>query len=198
LISSRSDMEYVGHGAIKFFIPRDATLIILEGEVKDTIPRSIITPPTAACDRCITKEGAQLTTCALKEVPAPLCTVAQYTADHAMAVWGQTYRQSLSSCAWYAEGSGDISVSAERCTIKAVGSGKINADCASRFAIDARDGDHTIFLGAGDGWVVGDSGDTIYATEAVNLFFIDNSAGPAKVIKPADSMPCMRIIRAAP
>ena len=193
LISPRADMEQVRYGATQFFIPRNAAMILLEGELKDSIPRGIITPPSAVCDRCATKDA--LTTCALKEAPAPLCTVVQYKAERASAVWGQTYGRSLSSCAWYAEGTGDISVSAEHCMIKAVGSGRINADCAARFAIDAREGDHTIFLGSGDGWVVGDSGDTIYATEAVNLLFIDNSAGPAKVIKPADQMPCMRIIK---
>ncbi len=196
VISPRADMEQVRHGAAEFFIPRDATMIILEGELKDSIPRSIITPPAVVCDRCTTKDA--LTTCTLKDAFVPLCTVVQYKAERASAVWGQTYGRSFSSCAWYVEGTGDISVSADSCTIKAVGSGKINADCAARFAIDARDGDHTLFLGAGDGWVVGDSGDTIYATESVNLLFIDNSAGPAKVIKPADSMPCMRIINAAP
>ncbi len=194
--SRRTDFDYLKYGAAQFFVPKNSTLIVLSGSIKDSASTPISVSAPMGCESCVTDESSKLTTCAMKDMPKAVCNVVQYKDIRAMAIWGNT--SSLSACNWYVEGSGDISVNADACSIKTMGSGKINADCRSRFAIEALEGDHSVFIGSGDGFVIGDSGDTIYAGSGVNLFFIDNSTGPAKVVKTSDDMPCMRIIKNVP
>lgn len=193
LQSKRGDMELVRHRGMELNLPRDATVIVLGGEFRDTtqfpgMPRAA----AGICDRCSAGEGTR-TTCMLKDAPLKAaCGVVRYDDIQATVISGETYQRSLASCSWYVEGT--WSGTADVCYIKARGSGKINADCATRFGIDARDGDYTIFLGDGDGFVMADTKDTIYAGEGVNLLFIHDAGGRARVITPRDGMPCLRII----
>ncbi len=196
LKSRRSDMERLKHRDMEFDVPRDATLILLGGSFVDNIPRAIANAGGAqSCDRCVTREGSKDTTCTLTDLPInPVCSVTQYMDIKAMVISGMTYQRSLTGCSWYVEG--PWSGTADVCFVKASGGGRINADCSRRFGVDATDGDFTIFLGSGDGFVEADTGDTIYVGDGVDLLFIHDKGGTAKVVKPRDAMPCLRIISA--
>ena len=169
--------------------------MVLNGEFRDNI--AIPLPPRSGeCDRCSFDDSNQLTTCEMKDVPAaPVCNAVSYPDMKTMIIWGRTYQRSIGVCDHYIEGKAPLRVLGANCQVVASGDGKINANCTNRFAVDAREGNHEIFLSDGDGYVLADNEDTIYAGKGVDLLFIDNKSGQGKVVAPKKDMPCMRIIQ---
>ena len=197
LKSRRSDMEKVKYKGAEYFIPRDSAILVLNGEFKDNIP--IPLPPKAGeCDRCTFDDSNRLTTCEMNNLPKePICNVIRYPDMKTTVVWGRTYQRSMGVCDHYVEGKAPLLVLGNNCQVVASGDGKINANCTNRFAVDAREGDHDVFLSNGDGYVLGDHADKIYVGKGVNLLYIDNKQGQAKVVVPQKDMPCMRVIKSS-
>lgn len=195
LRSKHSDLEKVRYKGREYFLPRDSTIMVLNGKFKDNI--SIPRPSKfAGCDRCSFDKSNQLTTCDMNALSAePSCNVIRYSDMNTTIIWGRTYQRSLGVCDHYVEGTAPLRVLGANCSVVAKGDGKINANCTNRFAVDARAGDHEVFVSNGDGFVMADHEDTIYAGKGVNLLFIDNKGGQSKVIVPEQDMPCMRIIQ---
>jgi len=195
LVSKRSDKEKVRYKGRDYFLPRDSTIMVLNGNFDDNI--SVPLPPKRGeCDRCSFDKNNRLSTCEMNDMPSmPICNIISYPDMKTKIIWGRTYQRSLGMCDHYVEGKAPLRVLGANCQIVASGDGKINANCTNRFAVDAREGNHDVFLSNGDGYVLGDHADTVYAGEGVNLFYIDNSAGQAKVIVPRKEMPCMRVIK---
>ncbi len=201
LRSRRNDMELLQHRDMKFYIPRDSALVILNGRFKDNVSAPVEPEEMKACDRCSTDEDSKLSTCKLMDEPLnPLCHGIRYEDLNVTIVWGLTYQRSLAVCNHYAEGA-PVSVSGDVCYIKATGGGKINANCRTRFGIEATNPEkNTIFIsGPADGFIRMTNEDMVYAGEGVNLIFVDNSSAPAergKVVTTAEENPCLRIIAA--
>ena len=195
LKSKHSDLEAVKYKGREYFLPSNSAIIVLNGKFKDNVP--IQRPLKAArCNRCSFDKSNRLTTCDMNALPAePSCNVISYPDMNTTIIWGRTYQRSLGVCDHYVEGTAPLQVLGANCSVVAKGDGRINANCTNRFAVDARKGDHEVFLSNGDGYVLADHADTMYVGKGVNLLFIDNKAGQSKVIVPEQDMPCMRIIQ---
>lgn len=195
LVSKKSDKEMVKYRGAEYFLPRDSTIMVLNGEFMDNI--AIPLPPRAGeCDRCSFDDSNRLTTCEMKNLPAaPACNAITYPDMKTTIIWGRTYQRSIGMCDHYVEGKAPLRVLGANCQVVASGDGKINANCTNRFAVDAREGNHDVFLSDGDGYVLADNEDTIYVGKGVDLLYIDNKSGQGKVVAPQKDMPCMRIIQ---
>ena len=191
----QAGMEVIEYGGMRVKIPAGSTIMLINGKFYDNLPRNLSSPAVKNNGTCVSDPESGISTCSMVEMDKPVCRVTEYRDANMTVVDKLLSGVPLASCEAYVEGEG--TVSGDVCFVKALGaSGKINIDCMRRFGLDASAGEYDIFLSDADGFVMANGGSNIYVGNGVQLLFIDNSKGSAKVIKPQDSMPNMRIISA--